>query len=87
MSFAGLKVTLSDVKLLNAEDSLSAAPCETDRSKCFICQEDNDKLMYTSVQKEGAGFTTIAENLIQFEEIECLSFSIERLDEQGNGIK
>ena len=42
--------------------------------------------MYPSLKKEGAGFTTIVENLIQFEEIECLSFSLERLDGQGNGI-
>ena len=45
----------------------------------FHCQEDKDeKLMNTSVKKEGAGFTTIAENLIQFEEIECLSALMNR---------
>ena len=42
--------------------------------------------MFPSVKKEGAGFSTIVENLKQFESIECLSFSLERLDEQGKGI-
>ena len=35
--------------------------------------------------KKGAGCSTIVENLKQFESIECLSFSLERLDEQGKG--
>ena len=55
---------LTNVKVSASEEPLSKAPYETDLSKCFICQEDkNLKLMCPSVQKEGAGFTTIAENL------------------------
>ena len=90
-------MALTDIKGLAAEDSSSTAPCETDRSECFICKEDKDEsLMYPNVKKEGAGFTTIVENLIRhslslpynyFEEIECLYLSVERLDEQGNSIK
>ena len=73
---------LTNVKVSASEEPLSKAHYETDLSRCFICQEDKDlKLMCPSVQKEGAWFTTIAENLIQFEEIECFSFSLERLDE------
>ena len=95
--FAGVKVALTYIKALAAEDSSSTAPCETDWSKCFICKEDKDeKLMYPNLKKEGTGFTTIVENLIRhslnlpynyFEGIECLYFSLERLDEQGNSIK
>ena len=87
-SFADVKVPLGDVKGAAPEASSSTAPNETDWSKCFICQEDKDeKLMFPSVKKEGAGFSTIVENLKQFESIECLSFSLERLDEQGKGIE
>ena len=68
---------LTNVKVSASEEPLSKAPYETDLSRCFICQEDKDlKLMCPSVQKESAGFTTMAENLIQFEEIECFSFSL-----------
>ena len=78
--FTGVKVALTDDRLS------STATCETDWSECFICKEDKDeKLMYPNVKKEGAAFTTIVENLTQFEV--CLYFSLERLDEQGNGIK
>ena len=82
------RFSFTDVKVSGSETSSSTAPCETDWIKCFICQEDkDDKLMFPSVKKEGAGFTTIVENLIQFGEIECLTFSLERLDEQGKGIE
>ena len=43
--------------------------------------------MCPSVQKEGAGFSSIGENLIHFEERECFSFSLEMLDEMGKGIE
>ena len=95
--FKGVKVALTNIKALAAKDSSSTPPCETDWSECFICKEDKDeRLMYPNVKKEGAGFTTIVENLIRhslslpynyFEEIERLYFSLERLDEQGNSIK
>ena len=65
LSLTGVKVPLTDVKLSASEDSSSTTLFETDLSKCFICQEDKDeKLMYTSVKKEGAGLTTIAENTV-----------------------
>ena len=61
LSLTGVKVPLTDVKLSASEDSSSTTLCETDWSKCFICQEDKDeKLMYTSVKKKDVGFTTIA---------------------------
>ena len=84
-SFAG--VPLEDVKTSTSEAS-STAPCETDWSKCFICQEDkDDKLMFPNAKNAGAGFASIVENLIQFEDMECLPFSLKRLDEQGKGIE
>ena len=65
LSITGVKVPLTDVKVSAFEDSSSTTLYETDWSKSFICQEDKDeKLIYTSVKKEGVGFTTIAENLI-----------------------
>ena len=77
-----------DVNVSASETSSSTAPCETDWSKCFICQGDkDDKLMFPSVKKQGAGITTIVESLIQFGEIECLTFSLEGLDQQGKGIE
>ena len=52
LSHTGVKVPLTDVKVSASEDSSSTTLCETDVSKCFICQEDKDeKLMYTSVKK------------------------------------
>ena len=65
----------------------STQPNKTDWSKCFICQEDTDeKLLHPNVKKEGAGFNTIVENLLQFKELDSRSFILERLDE-GAGIE
>ena len=50
------RFSFADVKVSGSETSSSTAPSETDWSKCFICQEGkDDKLMFPSVKKQGAG--------------------------------
>ena len=63
----------------------------TDWTKCFFCQEDTAEVLRCPLESKqsdpGVGYTTIADLLLSFSEIGCLSLSVNLswLDE-GNGI-
>ena len=59
----------------------------TDWSKCILCQEDKTEVLRCPVEstrdKQGAGYTTIADLLLDFSKIGCLprSLNLSRLDD------
>ena len=50
-------------------------------SNALFAKKTDEKLINPIVKQRGAGFTTSVENLIRFEEIECLSFTFFHLRE------
>ena len=68
----------------------SQQPTVTNWNLCLICQEDNEEpLTCPSKSKRkdvGSGYSSLAGNLIRFNQLGKLPFQLERLDE-GNGIE
>ena len=51
----------------------SDSPCITDWNKCVLCQEGTaEKLVCPANSTKGAGYKTVAENLLAFDKIGCL---------------
>ena len=72
------------------EPRTSGNPCLiTDWNKYALCQEDTtEKLKCLANSAQGAGYKTMAENLVAFDKISCLprTLQLSRLDE-GQGIE
>ena len=73
-----------------APSTSSHQPTVTDWKLCLLCQEDKEEpLTFPSKSKRkdvGSGYSSLADNLIKFDELGYLPLSLERLDE-GNGIE
>ena len=80
---------LIDTALPTQSDSIQQ-PTVTNWKLCMICQEDDEEpLTHPSKSKRkdvGSGYSSLADNLIKFNQLGELPFSLERLDE-GNGIE
>ena len=68
----------------------SQQPTVTNWKLCMICQEDNEEPLTCPLKSKrkdvGSGYSSLAENLIRFNQLGQLPFHLERLDE-GNGIE
>jgi hypothetical protein len=77
--------------MASSEDPTAAAQDITDWSKCILCQHDNKETLICPAKSTrtdtGAGYKTLAENLIRFHELQCmpLDIDISSLD-NGSGI-
>ena len=65
---------------------------KTDWAQCVICQENTEETLQCPAESQrtdvGAGYKTLADNIVRFRQLECmpLAINLERLDE-GNGIE
>ena len=80
---------LIDTGLPSSSNS-SQQPTVTNWKLCMICQEDNEEPLTCPLKSKrkdvGSGYSSLAENLIKFNQLGQLPFCLERLDE-GNGIE
>ena len=85
---------LTKLKLVNFDGQGPSTSCtvKTDWKLCIICQEHTAEALRCPLQSKradkGSGYTSLAEHLIQFNELGLLpsTFPIGRLDE-GHGIE
>ena len=76
----------------SGQPSTTSHNIPTDQSKCILCQEDTREVLRCLVEstrdKQGAGYTTIADLLLGFSKSSCLlrSLYLSRLDD-GEGIE
>ena len=65
---------------------------KTDWAQCVICQKNTEETLQCPAESKrtdvGAGYKTLADNIVRFRQLECmpLAINLERLDE-GNGIE
>ena len=67
----------------------SRQPLVTNWKLCVICKEDNEELL-TCLKKRkdvGRGYSSLADNLIKFNQLGELPFKLERLDDGNYGIE
>ena len=68
----------------------SQQPTVTNWKLCMICQEDNEEPLTCPLKSKrkdvGSGYSSLAENLIRFNQLGQLPFHLKGLDE-GNGIE
>lgn len=74
------------------DNSTSTEASKTDWSICVLCQENNAEVLQCPAESKrsdvGAGYRTLAENLLKFNDLNCMPIKINlaRLNE-GEGIE
>lgn len=81
---------VSDRLDISTSTSSQSEPC--DWNKCIVCQSDTDEQLQcpksTKRANIGAGYVTIADNLLKFKDLNCLptSINLDSLDD-GSGLQ
>ena len=78
----------------NSQNLLDTKSKKTDWNQCAICQENKNESLQCPADSKcqsdvGAGYKTLATNLVKFSDLGCLPVQIDlsRLDEGGKGIE
>ncbi len=76
---------MSKFKILTQQNEIEESRKKPiDWSKCFLCKEDKDEGLQCPARpkrsdiQSGAGYKTIADNILQFHELQCLPMPIDR---------